>query len=279
MRTAGYATGASVSNPYAYYLAESLANEYDSLPEPPPYRRGALKDLWDATEPLHQRSPAGSRAQEFADTGIRVGLCTRSFGELEPAALRGMQSGYPAAGSFEQAREVLAKLPEGFFLWVHVMAPHLPYLPDATDRGRFLASDNEHGTEARPAEMVAALHPGPAEPCVDKARLRYDEFVARRDARFWGFHFGSRKRRKIAGYGGHRVCRSRRKLRRWRLYPSQPLSDEACDPCSVHRPHTEPARRAARRRDGGPDGGRAHDSRFRRQSKPEWIRAESLWVG
>ena len=40
MRAAGYATGASISNPYAYYLAGGLASDYDSLPEPA-YRSGS----------------------------------------------------------------------------------------------------------------------------------------------------------------------------------------------------------------------------------------------
>ena len=47
---------------------------------------------------------------------------------------------YPAVASFEHARQILAKVPDGFFLWVHVMTPHGPYLPDAADRGRFLPS-------------------------------------------------------------------------------------------------------------------------------------------
>src|SRR6516164_6948173 len=34
--------------------------------------------------------------------------------------------------------KIRAKLPDGFFLWVHVMTPHYPWLPDAADRGRFL---------------------------------------------------------------------------------------------------------------------------------------------
>jgi len=189
MRTAGYATGASVSNPYAYYLAESLANEYDSLPAPP-YRRGALKDLWDATEPLHQRSPAGSRAQEFADLESAWDCVPDLLESWSQRHFGRMQSGYPAAGSFEQAREVLAKLPEGFFLWVHVMAPHLPYLPDATDRGRFLASDEMSSAQEQDPLKWWPRYTPDQQSRVDKARLRYDEFVASADRAFGAFISG-----------------------------------------------------------------------------------------
>ena len=63
MRAAGYTTAASISNPLAYYLTEGLANDYDSLPEPA-FHPGGMQHLWDATRPLHQRSPVGSRIAE-----------------------------------------------------------------------------------------------------------------------------------------------------------------------------------------------------------------------
>ena len=66
MRTAGYATGAFVSNPFAYYFAETPESDFDSLPEPT-FQSGALQHLWEATSPLHQNSGFGSRMDEYWD--------------------------------------------------------------------------------------------------------------------------------------------------------------------------------------------------------------------
>jgi arylsulfatase A-like enzyme len=186
MRAAGYATGASISNPYAWFLADSLNDAYDVLPAPP-YRTGALKHLWDAGAPLHQRSPVGSRAQEFADLETVWDYVPDSLERWSPRRFGRLQSGYPPAASFGQAHEVMSKLGDGYFLWVHVMAPHLPYLPDPADRGRFLASD-EMRTEQQQEPLKWWPHYDPSQqPQVDKARLRYDEFVASADRAFGAF--------------------------------------------------------------------------------------------
>src|SRR5271166_5440857 len=129
MRSAGYATGAFLSNPWAYSGVESLENEYDFLPEPT-FQQGGLQHLWDATTPLHENSGIGCRMDEYLD----LAYWWNFLGRL-PSDLAGR---FRAVASFEHARDLLAQLPDGFFLWVHVMTPHSPYLPDAEDRGRFL---------------------------------------------------------------------------------------------------------------------------------------------
>jgi arylsulfatase A-like enzyme len=180
MRAAGYATAASISNPYAYYLAEGLADDYDSLPEPAFHDVG-MKHLWDATKPLHQRSPVGSRVEEYRDL--------ESAWDFVPEQL-GKSAGFVylqvrPAESFEQAREILAKLSDGFFLWVHVMAPHWPYLPDLADRGRFLAS-SEFLTVQEQSDLEP-MYPPDRQSLWDKVRLRYDEYIASADRAFGSF--------------------------------------------------------------------------------------------
>ena len=178
MRAAGFATGAFFSNSNAYYLAESLRNAYDFLPEPI-YQPGGLQHLWDGTTPLHQKSGIGSRLQEYSDLmEVWNTLAQLPFN---------LYVRYRAVASFEHASELLAKLPDGFLLWVHVMTPHGPYLPDAADRGRFLPSDSklrtfdEEGTPWKP-------HYKPDQQSdVDKYRLRYDEFIATADRAFGAF--------------------------------------------------------------------------------------------
>jgi arylsulfatase A-like enzyme len=186
MRAAGYATGASISNPAAYYLAAGLASDYDSLPEGP-YRSGKLKDLWDATEWLHQRSPVGGRLDEYWDLEAAWDFVPRHLEKLNPRRFGRFDSGYPPAASFDQAREILAKLPDGYFLWVHVMAPHGPYLPDPADRGRFLATD-EVRTDIEQNDFPWMPHYTPDQQAhVDKVRLRYDEFIVSLDRAFGAF--------------------------------------------------------------------------------------------
>jgi arylsulfatase A-like enzyme len=176
MRAAGYATGAFFSNPLAHYLAEDLKNEYDILPNPT-FQQGGLQDLWEATSWLHQNSGIGSRMDEYSD----LGRLWNSLGHM-PSDLN---LRFRAVASFEHAREVLAKLPDGFLLWVHVMTPHFPYLPDAADRGRFLLND-----EVRSEQDIESLFPHydpNQQSVIDQLRLIYDEFVITGDRAFGTF--------------------------------------------------------------------------------------------
>jgi arylsulfatase A-like enzyme len=187
MRAAGYATGASITNPYAYHLAEDLASDYDSLPEPVYGRGSGPAYLWAATAPLHPRLPMGSPVEEFFNLEAAWDFIPDQLERWKPRRFGRRQSRYPAAASFEQAREVLAHLPDGFFLWVHVMAPHFPYLPDAPDLGRFLSTDEGRTVHEQLAGTAWPIYPPDRQIYVDKARLRYDEFVAGCDRAFGAF--------------------------------------------------------------------------------------------
>ena len=179
MRAAGYATGAFVSSPYAYNLAKSLGSEYDSLPEPD-YREGGLPYLWNATRPLHQESRVGIRIDEYLDME-KVWDFPRPSEPERSFAMR------PAV-SFQHAREVLANLPDGFFLWVHVMSPHSPYLPDAADLGRFIPYDKTRTWEQEQSWAAWEPHYEPDQQSqVNRRRLRYDEFIATADRAFGAF--------------------------------------------------------------------------------------------
>ena len=180
MRAAGYATGAFLSNPFAYYLTKNLEKDYDSLPEPV-FQGGRFEHFWNAIRFLHQDSGIGCRIDEY----FEIENLWNFFGRIPTNISMRMR---PAV-SFEQARKVLAQLPEGFFLWVHVITPHNPYLPDRAERGRFLAAgadkipvfEEEFGDRWKPH------YPPDQQPQVDMRRLRYDEFVATADRAFGTF--------------------------------------------------------------------------------------------
>ncbi len=181
MRAAGYATGAFFSNPYAYYLAETMRNEFDFLPQPT-FQQGGLQHLWEGTSWLHQDTRIGSRIDEYND----LMYVWNSLGRL-PYVL---PLEFRAAESFAQAREMLAKLPDGFFLWVHVMTPHNPYHPDAADRGRFIPDDQLRTFEFEGDDGLPRWYPhySPDQQSqVDQRRLAYDEFVATADRAFGVF--------------------------------------------------------------------------------------------
>jgi arylsulfatase A-like enzyme len=178
MRTAGFATGAFFSNPYAYYLAKEHENGFDFLPEPV-FQEGGLQHLWAATRPLHQSSGFGSRIAEYTDlAGVWDSLASLPDSLYER---------YRAAASFEHALDLVAKLPDGFFLWVHVMTPHGPYLPAPADRGRFLPSNVQQVFEGEGKPNWKPHYEPDQQPLVDQWRLRYDEFIVTADRAFGAF--------------------------------------------------------------------------------------------
>ncbi len=178
MRSGGYATGAFLSNPFAYYFGKSIENQYDSLPEPN-FHPGGVQRMWDATTPLHQDSGFGSRIDEYFDLENAWADLLRTPSSF---SLR-----YRAAPSFEHGREMLATMPDGFFLWIHVMTPHWPYLPDSADRGRFFPGNMPRPTEEEGKAGWKPHYPPDQQSEVDQQRLWYDEFVATADRAFGAF--------------------------------------------------------------------------------------------
>jgi arylsulfatase A-like enzyme len=177
MRAAGYATGAFVSNPLAYYFAKSLENEFDVLPEP--VFDNATQPLWNATRPLHQNTRIGSRMGEYFDLEQ---VCSW-LGRLP----QNLYIRYRPGASFEQAQQVLAKLPDGYFLWVHVVTPHDPYLPDPADRGRFIPDAERRTFEEDIGRQWQPHYEPDQQSQVDRRRLAYDEFIATADRAFGAF--------------------------------------------------------------------------------------------
>jgi arylsulfatase A-like enzyme len=190
MRAGGYSTGASVSNPAAYFLIQGIENDYDSLPSPA-YRTGDLMPAWDATRILHQHQPFGSRMEEFTNLATGWDFLPNHLERYSPRLFARTKSGFPPADSFKQARETLKRMFGGFFLWVHVYAPHGPYLPGSPNLGRFLPSDEMRTEEEQyPLPYFWPKYRPDQQNQIDKARLRYDEFIADADSAFGAFLSG-----------------------------------------------------------------------------------------
>jgi arylsulfatase A-like enzyme len=177
MRDAGYATGAFPTNPWAYYLAKSLKNAFDVLPEPA-FHHG-FQRLWEITRPLHQDSRIGSRISEYFDL------------EVEWNKLERVQESpsfhYRPTDSFENAKKVVDQLPDGFFLWVHVLAPHHPYLPDPPDQNRYLPEAELQKWVEEPWTHWKPHYEPEVQSQVNRHRLAYDEYIQSTDRAFGSF--------------------------------------------------------------------------------------------
>jgi arylsulfatase A-like enzyme len=178
LRSGGYATGAFVSNPFAYFLAADLRGGFDVLPEPI-FRRGGFDQFWNATRPLHQYSGVGSRTAEYFSLDDRWQLpghvITDPSVRMRPDVI------------FAQAKQVLAQLPEGFFLWVHLITPHDPYIPDAADLNRFLPASESTTFVEEPVDQWWPNYEPEIQKQIDRRRLAYDEFLLTADRAFGAF--------------------------------------------------------------------------------------------
>jgi hypothetical protein len=173
LQSASYSTGASMSNPLAYFLNEQLGAEWHALPSPP-YRTGVFMGTWGALAMLHARQPFGSRAEEFDDFEHAWDYVPSWLENYIPGRFCQTKSRFSPSGTFAQARELLKGIPGRFFLWVHVYAPHSPYLPNSEHLGRFLPANELRTSEEQRYDWH---YPPKMQNRIDKVRLRYDEFV------------------------------------------------------------------------------------------------------
>jgi arylsulfatase A-like enzyme len=185
LRAGGFATGALVSNPHAFFFNCDLADGYDVFPDMA--YNPADRRFWNATAALHQFGGPGSRDAEFWDLTRLRELAPKIAEERAPRYFARLKSGFAPGASFAQARAAMGRLPDGYFMWVHVMAPHEPYLPDGAHAGRFLPT-GEMRTQTEQEFIPYTLPYTPdKQPSVDKVRLRYDEFISEADAAFGDF--------------------------------------------------------------------------------------------
>jgi arylsulfatase A-like enzyme len=92
----------------------------------------------------------------------------------------------PPERTFELARQALVQAGgQPSFVWVHVFAPHAPYLPDAPYLRRFLPGDDF--LTLRSQALVQGLYPPEEQARMDRLRLRYGEYILNADHSFGEF--------------------------------------------------------------------------------------------
>jgi arylsulfatase A-like enzyme len=178
LRDQGYVTGAFVTNPFAYYYTKLLEHDFDALPEPD-FPAGKLQSIWHGTGLLHQDTLVGCRIDEYKDMEHAWAGLMRIPNNL---SIR-----YRPRAAFEEARGIIRSLPEGFFLWVHVVTPHHPYLPDPADQNRFIPQAEVELFAEEFGDRWVPHYPPSQQSQVDRRRLAYDEFVATADRAFGDF--------------------------------------------------------------------------------------------
>jgi arylsulfatase A-like enzyme len=185
LRQSGYVTAATIASPMAYFLASWQSADFDFL-DGPVYRTGGFLRLWDAIARLRPPVSFGSRLDEFRDLEKTWRFVPALLNGYDSKLFTHSRSAYPPAEIFDRARSLMHSLPPGFFLWVHVLAPHYPYLPDA-HLGSFLPGPAMRTAEQQVAFSRGATYTPDQQPNVDKDRLRYDEFLADADSAFGSF--------------------------------------------------------------------------------------------
>ncbi len=185
LRDDGYATAAVIRNPMAYFLAANQNGDFEFLDGPVGSDRTTRK-LWEWTGFLHPQRPFGSRSAEFFDLQNAWHFLRVRLSPLAPSLISASQARYSASETFATASELLKRLPQGHFLWIHLMDPHQPYLPSA-NLGRFLPSAEFRNAYEQATRFPNRTYPPDRQAEVDKLRLRYDECIADADQAFGEF--------------------------------------------------------------------------------------------
>lgn len=169
LRRHGYTTAAIVTNPAAHPLTLRLADSFSSLPWPPmsPW-------FYPGTFLMQLRRSLLFKAVNalMLDNLFRNFGCFGRFNKLrwvEPRAV------------FASARDFIRGAHTPYLLWIHIYAPHDPYVSGPVFQGKF-QSGSEFTTQAQYSWLSPpAQYPPSMQPEVDLLRRRYDESIAECD--------------------------------------------------------------------------------------------------
>ncbi len=190
LRSLGYQTSAVVSNPsFAHPMTNGTYRSFDSC-------------SWDAFAPEFVDGNIFRRLRHAARNRIGALLLDHDIhvsGWLDDllnsfAAFRFWHRNVvwnttpfaPPEQTFATARQAISQ--EGGrpkFVWVHVFAPHAPYLPNRKYEGRFLPEGGFRILQSQ--DSIPGSYSGSLQPTVDLLRLRYDEYILNADQELGGF--------------------------------------------------------------------------------------------
>ncbi|PKR58520.1 sulfatase-like hydrolase/transferase [Thalassospira lohafexi] len=176
LKAAGYKTGMICGNPYAMPLIGSTHGAFDHL-------WAAPRSGWSDIPPAELVAlPGMTDMMDLVERTVTVS------GLVVPA-LRQEFSQTPPHATFEAAKKLISKTESPFFIWIHVMAPHGPFLPSEEFRHRFLKPGllETRQDMLRPRIMDRAKGKSKIQTDIEHLRLRYNEWVSEADSAFGEF--------------------------------------------------------------------------------------------
>jgi arylsulfatase A-like enzyme len=161
LRDQGYATAAISSNVDAAFYHLGLV-KYLVHGEYPNFRRLTLSFLRD--NGVYPTSSGNRMYDEFASWFFFLGYPARTLGYG------------PASDTLHLATQTLTKLPEPFFLFVHLHEPHEPYETPPPFKDKY-ASRGYHEAREKLSAFYYGRYQPDLQPLVDAARDHYDEAI------------------------------------------------------------------------------------------------------
>ncbi|MCC9624262.1 sulfatase [Thalassospira sp. MA62] len=176
LKSVGYKTAAIFGNPYAMPLMGSTQGAFDHLCAAP--RAG-----WTDFPP--------SELMELPGMMDMITLADRmkTVSGLVIPPFQQMASETPPKATFDAAKNLIAQMEGPFFIWLHVMAPHAPYLPSDEFRHRFLKPGllETRQDMLHPAILDRSKTKSQIQTDIEHTRLRYDEWISEADSAFGHF--------------------------------------------------------------------------------------------
>ncbi len=184
----GYRTAAIISNlAYAHPSTNDTYQYFDYAPfdtDEPGFRKYAIQSI--IPNPLKLFFLSIGSSAHYWSTDIAASYLHFFYKRMiEPIDQTrwNTQTGAPAELTFELAHRYLQRAKPPFFLWIHVVPPHFPYLPKDPFKKQFLKEDiflTLTGL-AIPGVSLEKSYPDELQPVISKLRLRYDEFILNAD--------------------------------------------------------------------------------------------------
>lgn len=172
LHAAGYTTAATTGNPWAHPNRLGIGGDFDLVPPMPAQ---------------FLRVPALLLGVPRSETFDDVAMVTRTAESLIGGSRPTNTFKMPPEANFAQAGEMLRGLKDRpHFLWVHVWAPHEPYVPRAPFLGRFTSAP-ETQRLLRENPNPPRNYPPDLQPVINAHHLRYAEWIADADAAFGAF--------------------------------------------------------------------------------------------
>lgn len=161
LRKNGYTTAAIASNSDATFYLLGLTHElvYGDYPN---FRRLTLS--WLRDNGVYPTSPGSRMYDELAQYLPFMGFPDKTLGYG------------PAGATFKVAADFVAKLPEPFFLFIHVHEPHNPYVSPPPFRNKYAKLDYDKVEEKIPSDYYSRYKPE-LQPFVDAWKDHYDEAI------------------------------------------------------------------------------------------------------